>query len=72
MKSEKVKIVRPEVEIEYKGFRGMIYALFAIVKVGIKVRRCTLDMVLKGFDEPLETLKFILVIIPKYKIIKGA
>lgn len=59
------KVFRPEIEIEYKGILGFVYALLAIIKIWIK--RATIDITFCG--ETVQRRKVL--IIPKW-IIKRA
>ena len=58
------KIIRPEIEIEYTGFLGFLYALYAICSVGVK--RVKISCMAGKHN-----VKYIhFWIIPKYKLIR--
>lgn len=59
------KVVRPEIEIKYKGVFGYMYALFCVVKIGIK--RCGVDCTVfeKKYDR-YTIKKQVFYVIPKY------
>lgn len=57
------RIIRPEIEIKFKGFLGFVHAVYAIIRVGIKRVKITLEI--KGVgDYPQKTIY----VIPKYKM----
>lgn len=59
------KVMRPEIEIEYKGVFGFLYALFCVVKVGIK--RCVVNFAVFGKKYDKHTIKKqVFYVIPKY------
>ena len=58
------KVIRPEFEVEYKGFFGFLYGLYVICSVGIK-REKIHCMVGKYHVKDIH-----LWIIPKYKFIR--
>ena len=65
MKLKGVKIIRPEIRVEYKGIRGLCVAVAAVIKVGVKRVRCNIQV--KG-NEYWGTVKVITVYaIPKYE-----
>lgn len=59
------KVCRPEIEIEYKGVFGFLYAMVCIIRIGIK--RVRVDVTMCN-EEVVAKQKFW--IIPKYKIAK--
>lgn len=56
------KVLRPEIDIEYKGIFGFLYAMFCICRVGIKQMSVDFAMC----NQVVAKRKFW--IIPKYKI----
>lgn len=58
------KVLRPEIEIEYKGTIGFLRAMCAIVEVGVK--RAKFDITFMG--ETVETWRPL--VIPKYTVRK--
>lgn len=58
------KVLRPEIEIEYKGIFGFLYAVFCICAIGIK--RMSVDFTM--LNQVVCNRKFL--IVPKYKIEK--
>ena len=58
------KVIRPEIEIEYKGFFGFLYALYAIFSVGVK--RAKISCMVGNLNA--KDIHFW--IIPKYKFIR--
>ena len=58
------KVIRPEFEVEYKGFFGFLYALYAICSVGIKRAKISC---MEG-KHHVKDIHFL--IIPKYKFIR--
>lgn len=58
------KVLRPEIDIEYKGVLGFLYAMFCICRVGIK--RMSVDFTM--CNQIVCNRKFW--IIPKYKFTK--
>lgn len=58
------KVIRPDIEIEYKGAFGFLYALFCICRIGIK--RMAVDIEFCG--EAARKWKFF--VIPKYTLTK--
>lgn len=59
------RAIRPEIEIEYKGVIGFLYALFCICWFGIRVM--TVDVTFLGE----KVGQYRLIVIPKYSIVKG-
>lgn len=62
MMNKMPKVLRPEIEIEYKSVFSFMYALFCICKVGIK--RMSVDFTM--CNQVICNQKFL--VIPKYKI----
>lgn len=64
--AELKKVMRPEIEIEYKGVFGFLYALFCVVKIGIK--RCVINIDILGFEKYGQNAiqKQVFYVIPKY------
>lgn len=58
------KVIRPEIEVEYKSFFGFLYALYVICHVGIK--RAKISCMVGKLD--VKDIHFW--IIPKYKFIR--
>ena len=58
------KVIRPEFEVEYRGFFGFLCALYAICSVGIK--RAKISCMAGKHD--VKDIHFL--IIPKYKFIR--
>jgi hypothetical protein len=64
---QKPKIYRPEFTIDYVGIKGLLSALYAICKVGIKKVR--VNCVSQHFYGYTGTVKiFYIYLIPKYKL----
>lgn len=59
------RVIRPEIEIEYKGVIGFLCALFCICWFGIRVM--TVDVTFLGE----KVGQYRLIVIPKYSIVKG-
>lgn len=65
MKIKNVKIIRPEIRVEYKGITGLCAAVAAVLKVGIE--RVKFNVQIKG-NEHWGTVKVITTyVIPKYE-----
>ena len=58
------KVIRPEFEVEYRGFLGFLCALYAICSVGVKRAKISCMAGKHG----VEDIHFL--IIPKYKFIR--
>lgn len=59
------KILRPEIEVEFYGLKGLLQALKICVRIGIKRVRVSCVLLNCKFM----THKFI--VIPKYKFVRG-
>ena len=65
------KIIRPEIELEYYGILGFLYAVYAVICVGIKRKKISYVI----FEEKAKCIKGVEDvehwIIPKYKFKRG-
>lgn len=67
---EMPKVTTYPVEVEYIGFKGFLYALYAILKVGIKVKNIVCNINFNNFSGVYFKQTFIIIPIYKFKRIK--
>ena len=73
MKVNKVRIVRPEVDIEIiKPFIGKLYFAFVVLPQLIKVKRCKIKATLNlnEYSGTVYTFRIWIVFVPKIKVVK--